>query len=128
VPRARLRGAKVSVAPILMAEGGSTRGTNRPLASSRSRAVSLVAACQNYEDKMSELSLAASRANAERRLGAPTRRRRSDAGRSRLPVEVEAKLQAVLASSAERPRASRTPGFRPKSLGLLRAVVTYRGI
>jgi hypothetical protein len=165
---------------------------------------------------MSELSLAASLAQAELRLGSSERRRRADAGGSRLPPAVEAKLRRLLGTHERRPvldvwreidaycrqrglrspsratvynamarveppryqaaelpeavrrclhnvesgsvpghqvafaafnygdaralsfaagmpwsclhRAARMPGFRPKSLGLLRAIISYRGI
>lgn len=165
---------------------------------------------------MSELRLAASLARAELRLRGSERRRRSDAGGSRLPPKIEGKLRELLGSSERRAivevwqkigaycrrrglrspsratiynvmarvdpplyatnelpepvrrclhnvrggsvsghqvafaafnygdaralsfaagmpwaclyRAARMPGFRPKSLGLLRAVLSYRGI
>jgi hypothetical protein len=55
--------------------------------------------------RMSELFLAASIARADRRFGGETgRRRRADAGGSRLAPRVEAKLQAILAASFDRPR------------------------
>jgi len=52
---------------------------------------------------MSELSLARSVTRARSRLGSSARRRRSDAGKSRLAPPVERKLMALL-GGAERPR------------------------
>jgi hypothetical protein len=55
--------------------------------------------------KVSEISLEASLARARARLEGRSPKRRSDAGRSRLPPAVEAELTALL-SSRERPRMS----------------------